>query len=195
MNTNAAHVATFAATIAPAARESFLARAAVIAEVAKARKTLTDDELNAALQVSSHVSEPYDFVRTLGLPCSAHENGKFQWRPDADKARDALEMECRAQVCSEAEELAVRSDREAIMNTLKGRAAKATREANAADRAADAEACKNFTAGQSVQVHAFGHWYPGTVVKLNRAGRAVVSYTTGTGVTREKTVQACHVRG
>ena len=31
--------------------------------------------------------------------------------------------------------------------------------------------------GQAVQVHAFGHWYPGVVTKLGRT-RATIQYTT-----------------
>ncbi len=45
-----------------------------------------------------------------------------------------------------------------------------------------------FKVGEPVEVKAFGHWYGGTVKSFNKNGRAVVTYTTGTGVTRDKTV-------
>ena len=53
---------------------------------------------------------------------------------------------------------------------------------------------EQFQIGDSCEVHAFGHWYKGTVKSINRNGRLVVTYTTGTGVTRDKTVGADLVR-
>ena len=44
-----------------------------------------------------------------------------------------------------------------------------------------------FQIGQVVEVHAFGHWYEGVVVKLTPK-RATVRYTTGTGRTRDKAI-------
>jgi len=46
-----------------------------------------------------------------------------------------------------------------------------------------------FAVGESVRVHAFGHFYPGVVVKVTRK-RVTVRYTSGTGVTRDKAVGA-----
>lgn len=43
----------------------------------------------------------------------------------------------------------------------------------------------DYTVGQDVFVHAFGHWYAGTVAKLGRT-RVHVTYTSGTGTTRTK---------
>lgn len=41
--------------------------------------------------------------------------------------------------------------------------------------------------GDTVKIHAFGHWYTGRVVKVGRK-RVTVRYTTGTGITRDKSV-------
>lgn len=38
-------------------------------------------------------------------------------------------------------------------------------------------------------VKAFGHWYSCELVRVKRTGSAVVRYTSGSGTTREKTVQ------
>lgn len=46
-----------------------------------------------------------------------------------------------------------------------------------------------FPVGARVELHAFGHWYAGEVVKAGRS-TVTVRYTTGTGVTRDKTVNA-----
>lgn len=43
-----------------------------------------------------------------------------------------------------------------------------------------------FEVGESVYVHAFGHWYLGQVVKVSRK-RVSVQYTNGVGNTRTKT--------
>lgn len=45
----------------------------------------------------------------------------------------------------------------------------------------------NYEVGEKVEVHAFGHWYEGEVVKVARK-LVHVRYTTGTGVTRIKKV-------
>lgn len=44
-----------------------------------------------------------------------------------------------------------------------------------------------FHVGQAVEVHAFGHWYRGEIVKIGPK-RVTVRYTTGTGRTRDKAV-------
>jgi hypothetical protein len=41
--------------------------------------------------------------------------------------------------------------------------------------------------GQTVEVHAFGHWYRGEIVRIGPK-RVTVRYTTGSGTTRDKAV-------
>jgi hypothetical protein len=75
------------------------------------------------------------------------------------------------------------------------RSSNRTRAANAernANRAA-AVAAGGFQVGQAVQVHAFGHWYSGEVVKVGKA-TVSVRYTTGTGTTRTKQARGDLVR-
>jgi hypothetical protein len=52
---------------------------------------------------------------------------------------------------------------------------------------------KDFEVGETVQVHAFGHWYAGKVVKLGRSN-VHCEYTTGSGTTRVKAVAPGAVR-
>lgn len=52
---------------------------------------------------------------------------------------------------------------------------------------------EGYKVGQAVQVHAFGRWYAGEVVKLGRT-LVTVRYTTGTGITRDKAVDGSKVR-
>lgn len=70
----------------------------------------------------------------------------------------------------------------------------ATRAANAELRAKMAVQAGTYSVGETVQVHAFGHWYNGTVTKLGRTGKVTVKYTSGTGVTREKAVASNLIR-
>lgn len=46
---------------------------------------------------------------------------------------------------------------------------------------------KDFMVGEKVQVHAFGRFYPGRVMKVGKT-RVYVTYTTGSGATRTKAV-------
>jgi hypothetical protein len=57
----------------------------------------------------------------------------------------------------------------------------------------DLKGYSEFHVGQAVEVHAFGHWYPGVVVKVART-RVNVTYTSGTGTTRTKAVGANKIR-
>jgi uncharacterized protein with FMN-binding domain len=68
------------------------------------------------------------------------------------------------------------------------RKAAATRAENTAAKAARAAAKADYADGETVEVHAFGHWYKGKVVRTTRTGSVVVEYTSGTGTTRQKTV-------
>lgn len=45
----------------------------------------------------------------------------------------------------------------------------------------------DFTVGEPVELHAFGHWYVGRVVKVGPK-RVTVNYTTGTGANRDKAI-------
>lgn len=63
-------------------------------------------------------------------------------------------------------------------------------------RAAEEEAClalgyllpaSEFSVGELVEVHAFGHWYRGEIVKV-AAKRVTVRFTTGTGASHDKAV-------
>jgi hypothetical protein len=56
-----------------------------------------------------------------------------------------------------------------------------------ATAAAGAAALEEYPVGARVHVHAFGHWYAGEVVKVGKTN-VTVRYTTGTGVTRDKSV-------
>jgi hypothetical protein len=51
-----------------------------------------------------------------------------------------------------------------------------------------------YAVGETVEVHAMGHWYVGTVKSFNKNGRAVVTFTSGTGKTRDKTVSHDKIR-
>lgn len=82
----------------------------------------------------------------------------------------------------------------ALNRELRRRMTNASREANAEKRKALAVEAGAYTVGEAVQVHAFGHWYNGEVVKLGRTGKVTVKYTSGTGVTREKAVASDKVR-
>ena len=74
------------------------------------------------------------------------------------------------------------------------RKAAATKAERAAQAAKLEKAGRDFLPGQTVGVHAFGHWYTGKVVRLTRSGSVVVEYTSGTGTTRQKTVGYDKVR-
>jgi hypothetical protein len=74
------------------------------------------------------------------------------------------------------------------------RKAAATKAASAAEAAKREQAGQDFLPGQTVGVHAFGHWYTGKVVRLTKTGSVVVEYTSGTGTTRQKTVGYDKVR-
>lgn len=65
---------------------------------------------------------------------------------------------------------------------------------NASKRAEVAVGAGTYTVGEAVQVHAFGHWYAGVVVKIGRTGKVTVKYTSGTGKTREKAVDSTKVQ-
>src|SRR5574343_481919 len=82
----------------------------------------------------------------------------------------------------------------ALNRELRRQQSNKARLANADKRAALAVASGTYTVGEAVQVHAFGCWYSGVVVKLGRTGKVTVKYTSGTGVTREKAVGSNKVR-
>lgn len=48
--------------------------------------------------------------------------------------------------------------------------------------------------GDRCEVHSFGRWYPGEVVKLGRT-RITVRYATGSGKVRDKAFPLEYVRG
>ncbi len=50
------------------------------------------------------------------------------------------------------------------------------------------------TVGENVEIHAFGTWYPGKVVKATKV-RLSIEYTSGTGKTRVKAVGVEAKRG
>lgn len=50
-----------------------------------------------------------------------------------------------------------------------------------------------YTPGERVEVHAFGSWYPGEVVKVGRS-KVTARYTSGSGVTREKACEPKLIR-
>jgi hypothetical protein len=81
-----------------------------------------------------------------------------------------------------------------ISRELRRRRLNETRTANTSARAAHAVPAGTYAVGEQVQVHAFGHWYKGEVVKLGRTGKVTVRYTSGTGVTREKAVASDLIR-
>lgn len=60
---------------------------------------------------------------------------------------------------------------------------------SAATQAAGAAALEQYAMGRRVEVHAFGHWYTGVVVKIARS-TVTVHYRTGSGAERDKTVNA-----
>lgn len=66
----------------------------------------------------------------------------------------------------------------------------AAREANVGDRAANvAGLAEQFPVGSRCEVHAFGYWYAGEVVRhASKGGKVEVRYTSGTGVSRNKLV-------
>lgn len=51
----------------------------------------------------------------------------------------------------------------------------------------------DYSVGEKVEVHAFGHWYEGEVVKVGYKCTHV-RYTTGTGTTRVKPVKGDLIR-
>jgi hypothetical protein len=70
----------------------------------------------------------------------------------------------------------------------------ATRAARAAEKASRAASGIVYTPGQQVEVHAMGYWYKGEVVRVTKTGSVVCRYTSGAGVTREKTVGEDKIR-
>jgi hypothetical protein len=68
------------------------------------------------------------------------------------------------------------------------RKAARTKAARAVEQASRLATMTDFLPGQTVGVHAFGHWYTGKVIRTTRSGSVVVEYTSGTGTTRQKTV-------
>jgi Agenet domain len=50
-----------------------------------------------------------------------------------------------------------------------------------------------YNVNEAVEVHSFGRWYPGVIVKVGRT-RVVVRYTTGSGMTRDKAFSLDRVR-
>lgn len=51
----------------------------------------------------------------------------------------------------------------------------------------------NYKIGDKVEVHAFGFWYRGEVVKIGR-NKVTARYTSGTGTTREKALDEDQIR-
>lgn len=51
----------------------------------------------------------------------------------------------------------------------------------------------SFTLGERVEVHSFGRWYAGTIVKIGRL-RITVDYKAGRGAQRIKAFDLCRVR-
>jgi hypothetical protein len=202
-----AEVIAIMAAKAPALRVTFLALLARATAVAKARKTLSDDELNA---MNGEVGEAH---RSCGfgdahMLCEDHlvgshhdkvqkdANGRsvFHYMPEADKIKEQTCEAMIALVASPEERAALRQCGTDCYNTVAGRRRHASKLANATGRANDAVAAAAFAVGENVEVHAFGHWYDGVVKSFNKNGRAVVEYTTGTGITREKTMEADKIR-
>ena len=68
-----------------------------------------------------------------------------------------------------------------------------TKAKNAQSRALAAIPQGSYEVGAAVEVHAFGHWYPGIVVKVGRSN-VTCKYTSGAGTTREKSVNSTKVR-
>lgn len=204
--TNAAAVALlaqFTAEVAPALRAEKLAKLAEAEAIAARKKTATNEELEAGARMDDRRISGYDFVRANEgqLPQRSHFVEKvgggrrdFVHLPENDKIHDELIKACGEAVITPEEQSRFNAATRACYNALKGRQAKASRDANAGERAKDAEAAKAFTVGEAVQVHAFGHWYKGTVKSINKNGRIVAEYTSGTGVTREKTCSAGLIR-
>lgn len=111
-----------------------------------------------------------------------------EWKAAAAAGSAALEADADLAVVNNQE------FRNALNRELRRQTTNAARIANTAKRAAAAVASGTYTVGEAVQVHAFGHWYNGEVVKLGRTGKVTVKYTSGTGVTREKAVDSGKVR-
>ena len=84
--------------------------------------------------------------------------------------------------------------RGAFYREQRRRQTNASRAANTEARKANALPNNTFVAGDACQVHAFGHWYAGRVVRVSKVGKVEVEYTSGTGVTRTKLVGSDKVR-
>jgi hypothetical protein len=84
--------------------------------------------------------------------------------------------------------------RSVINRELRRRSMLAMKAANTTYRAAIAVETGAYQVGDKVQVHAFGHWYDGKVLKLGRTGKVTVGYTSGTGTYREKSVGKDKIR-
>lgn len=190
------HLARFVAEHAPALRAKFLAHLAQIEAAAAARKTLSDEDLavaDRAASLNGDESRSYStwsFVEGLNLPHSRHEAGGFVYVPEDDRAQEDLRRACDLAVASAEERERLRKAARAVGNAERGRRTDKSRKANAAKRAANAVPADLFAENEAVQVHAMGRWYPGVFLRLNKNGMAVCSYTSGAGVTREKTVGA-----
>lgn len=81
-----------------------------------------------------------------------------------------------------------------IENEIQRRKRAKTTAANQAEMANTAAPSQTFALNETVEVHAMGHWYKGIVKSFNKNGRAVVTYTSGTGTTRDKTVSHDKIR-
>jgi hypothetical protein len=202
-------LASLAAELAPR-RAAFLEEIVAAEAAAKARKSLTDDELEAALRrkTQSHVyfggkdDEGVLVVAGASLRCSyfhptvCDRSGRreFVFLPLADAALQEMRAAADALIATPEEVQRHHVARSALWNAQQGRRANASRQRNAAERASLAVAEGTYAVGEGVEVHAMGRWYKGEVVKLGRTGKVTVRYTSGTGTTRDKAVASDKVR-
>lgn len=84
--------------------------------------------------------------------------------------------------------------RELASNEQTRRTRNATIARNKAERANKKSPKDLYEVGETVGVYAMGYWYTGTILRFNRNGRAIIEYTSGAGVPRERTCDNDRIR-
>ena len=129
-------------------------------------------------------SMPLEKLEELNRALEAETRSVTVWV----KADDGFERMAKVQPPRVAE---LQEQRSLVLNRIRATLAAATRERNAAKRAANA--VTGFVVGQRVAFKAFGFTdreYAGTVVKVGRTGKVTVEYTLLNGKLKQKAVDA-----
>lgn len=194
-------VAAVRKTVGVEALDAALTAAAAVPEVGwragRSASRFVDRNYNATEPRGAYTAAGMAFGGTYKVIVPTgrgYDRHDYVWMSAADETINTMCLALRDEVCTAAEREAFAKAQKAVDDYHRHLRNVASREANATKRAAVAVAAGSFAVGEVVEVHAFGHWYRGQVTKLGRTGKVTVRYTSGTGTTREKAVDATKIR-